>query len=437
MAHLENKSKEKIQVQITSKNLDSYLPSPVQNFDPTSKGVVGLRNLGNTCYFNSTIQCLSHTIPLTSYFLTGKFRKYILNHLEDTEKVSLLINYLNLLKNVWGEYTGFNEFILDLKRILLQKVCNNKFELLEGELERRGGTEWVTYAWNKLSDREKVLYNNRAKKRSVIPKSFLDIFLKLFPEGGVFRQNDAQESIVFLLDTFHELISRKVTYNVTGKPQNEFDQMMLASIKEWADHYNNTHSFIIDLFSGQEHLRLECQHCHKITHKYPPFMYTCLPVNDKTRTIYNCFDRHCKVEQLDEENAWKCDNCQQKTRAYKKTAYWKFPQILIVSLNRFQIKNYGRGQYGHVKQEEFIEYPLVNLDLSDYITNPEDTYLYDLYAVCCHTGSTNFGHYYSYCLKPDGTWYKFNDQHTTKIDNLSKVITEDAYVLFYYKTASS
>ena len=55
--------------------MNSYLAVPVFP-EPSSEskcGAVGLYNIGNTCYMNSALQCLSHTKVFVDYFLQKKF----------------------------------------------------------------------------------------------------------------------------------------------------------------------------------------------------------------------------------------------------------------------------------------------------------------------------------------------------------------------------
>lgn len=59
--------------------------------------------------------------------------------------------------------------------------------------------------------------------------------------------------------------------------------------------------------------------------------------------------------------------------------------------------------------------------------------IYDLYAVCNHTGSMNRGHYIAYCRNPaDGRWYGFDDVSVQPVTE-EQLITPGAYMLFYVR----
>ena len=63
----------------------------------SKNGLIGFVNIGNTCYMNSTLQCLRFTIPLSKFFLLNDI---------NTDN-SLTDNFKSLVKKSWIEEKSF------------------------------------------------------------------------------------------------------------------------------------------------------------------------------------------------------------------------------------------------------------------------------------------------------------------------------------------
>ena len=82
------------------------------------KGLVGLDNIGNTCYINSSIQCLSHCEDLTRFILTGEWTDQVNPVNPIGTEGELLMEYSKLIHKIWAEKPRGSIYPSDFKERL-------------------------------------------------------------------------------------------------------------------------------------------------------------------------------------------------------------------------------------------------------------------------------------------------------------------------------
>lgn len=87
------------------------------------------------------------------------------------------------------------------------------------------------------------------------------------------------------------------------------------------------------------------------------------------------------------------------------------------------------------KVNTLIDFPVANFDASPLAADDSPSSfnpIYDLYAICNHSGRLNGGHYTATCIDPhSGSWHMFNDECVLQKDTLPDLDRAGAYMLFY------
>lgn len=231
----------------------------------------GLFNLGNTCYLNTTLQCLFHTPPLTQFVLQ-------LQRVKQTDVSVLLAAFQQLLK---------------------QQQQQNPSSPINPE------------TFVKLS-------------------ALLSFQLHQTKGGEVFvigQQHDMVEYLQFLFDCFHEALSYPVQMQITAHPQNKLDQLMVSSLQVWEQFFSKEYSIIVEQFTGQYLSVTHTVNQSDFSEMFDPFSILTLPLplHKVPLTLYDCLDLFVTSEEMVIDNVKK----------NKTMLLWKLPNILIIHLKRF------------------------------------------------------------------------------------------------------
>ena len=365
--------------------------------------LIGLQNIGATCFMNATLQCLSQTKRLTNYFLNEEHLPTIINN-------NIALNNPNQLQ--------------------LSPVY---FELLEN-------------LWNKEGESYYAPYNFMNRINDMNP---------LFKKG---EAGDAKDFIIYILEQMHKELKKPLNLNNVNQnlPINQYDQNI--TLMNFFNEFSKETSILSDLFFGFNETTNICSNCkfiynsqnkpNPICYNYGIFNLLIFPLEEikkyknnmnlmNLQSFYqgptnnvsmdDCFIYNEKTDFFTGDNKNYCNLCKQLCDSQYTSKIYVSPNILILILNR------GKGNMYKVNLDFTMK-----LDITNYVILKENSrIIYNLYGVITHLGESGpNAHFVASCKSPvDNKWYRYNDAQVSPIQDFKRDVYNFGipYILFYEK----
>lgn len=218
-------------VEIKQSNKNYHWVSNYFKYNPlsSSTGQVGLRNLGNTCYMNSALQCLVHIPQLKDYFFYNVYQ--------------LEVNKENPI--------GYQGNVAKAFHDLIQNMFDDSLQ----------------------------------ERYSFAPNHFKSVIGHCNAMFASYLQQDSQEFLAFLLDGLHEDLNRIMKKPYVEKQSlpkdadvNDLEVIENLAKKTWDAHLLRNDSIITDLFVGMYKSTLRCLECNTISVTFDPYNDITLPL---------------------------------------------------------------------------------------------------------------------------------------------------------------
>ncbi|KAK2529671.1 hypothetical protein Q9233_006838 [Columba guinea] len=361
----------------------------------------GLLNLGNTCFLNATLQCLTYTPPLANYLLSREHSRTC--HQSSFCMMCVMQNHVTQAFANSGSVIKPVSFVRDLKNDSLSLPGPSR--ALWGFPHGRHESD-VWFGPRKLKPRSRCPEGGREDLPllqhvlRLIPPSPAEIA----PHIRLGRQEDAHEFLRFTIDAMQKACLPDCT---------ELDRQTQAT------------TLIHQIFGGSLRSRVKCSMCKAVSDTFDPCLD--LPVEiTQAANVEQALELFVKPDLLGGENAYLCDKCKKKVSATKRFTIHRAPKVLTLALKRF-------ADFTGGKITKDVGYPEL-LNIRPYMSQTSgDPVMYGLYAVLVHSGySSHAGHYYCYVKASDGQWYQMND-NVVRPSNIKVVLNQQAYVLFYLR----